>query len=164
MRLSVICITPLAKPLRMIMTGQSQFLTSPVPAQPLAFNLSLDDHGFDDESATQRLEDNDSRLIEMLASQAAHREDDSAGGDEDSVLNNESLPEIKKRTILQRFLHMAASNGDMERVGKLLHGAAKIYIDVNGPDEEGTAPIIYASCFVSFERDKNLGNLSHHCF
>ena len=129
--------------------GQSQFLTSPMPAQPLSFNLSLDDHGYDDENTAQRLEDNDSRLMEMLASQAAHREDESAAGDEDTIPTNKEIPETKKRSILQRLLHMAASNGDLERVRKLLHGAAKDYVDVNAPDEEGTAPIIYASCFVS---------------
>lgn len=129
--------------------GQSQFLTSPMPAQPVSFNLSLDDHGYDDEITTQRLEDNDSRLMEMLASQAAHREDESIVGDEDTVPTNKDIPEAKKRAVLQRLLHMAASNGDLERVRKLLHGAAKNYVDVNAPDEEGTAPIIYASCFVS---------------
>lgn len=127
--------------------GQSQFLTSPMPAQPLSFNLSLDDHEYDDENTAQRLEDNDSRLMEMLASQAAHREDESVVGDEDTVLTDKAVPEAKKRAILQRLLHMAASNGDLERVRKLLHGAAKDYVDVNAPDEEGTAPIIYASCF-----------------
>lgn len=129
-------------------TGQSQFLTSPVPAQPFTFNLSLDDHGYDDEIATQRLEDNDSRLMEMLASQAAHREDELAIGDEDSIPTDEGIPEARKKDLLQKLLHMAASNGDVERVRKLLHGAAKTYVDINATDEEGTAPIIYASCFV----------------
>lgn len=138
--------------------GQSQFLTSPMPAQPVSFNLSLDDHGYDDESTAQRLEDNDSRLMEMLASQAAHREDESVVGDEDTVPNNKDIPETKKRAILQRLLHMAASNGDLERVRKLLHGAAKGYVDVNAPDEEGTAPIIYASCFVSLWKVIKSGN------
>lgn len=134
--------------------GQSQFLTSPIPAQPLSFNLSLDDHGYDDENTAQRLEDNDSRLMEMLSYQAAHREDESVVGDEDTVPTNNSIPEAKKRAILQRLLHMAASNGDLERVRKLLHGASKDYVDVNAPDEEGTAPIIYASCFVSLGKRK----------
>jgi len=42
---------------------------------------------------------------------------------------------------------MAASNGDVQRVRKLVEGKAKQYVDVNMPDEEGTAPLIYASCF-----------------
>lgn len=85
----------------------------------------------------------------MLASQAAHREDEIDVGDEDTVLTNNDIPEARKRAILQRLLHMAASNGDLERVRKLIHGASKSYVDVNAPDEEGAAPIIYASCFVS---------------
>jgi ankyrin repeat protein len=43
---------------------------------------------------------------------------------------------------------MAASNGNTEQVAKLLSGKAKEYVDVNAPDEDGTPPLIYASCFV----------------
>lgn len=132
--------------------GQSQFLTSPIPAQPLSFNLSLDDHGYDDEKIIPRPDDSDSRLMEMLASQAAHRDDDSLIADEDSIISDKDVPDAKKKALLQKLFHMAASNGDVERVKKLLHGPANVYIDVNASDEEGTAPIIYASCFVSFLR------------
>ena len=128
--------------------GQSQFLTSPIPAQPLAFNLSLDDNG-DDDTTAQHLEDNDSRLMEMLAAQAAHREDGSAAGDEEAIAADKKMSDAQKKTMLQKSLHNAASNGDMEQVGRLLNGPARKFVDINGPDEEGTAPIIYASCFVS---------------
>ncbi len=128
-------------------TGQSQFLTSPTPAQPLAFNLSLDDSSYDDDTV-QRVEDSDTRLMEMLAAQAAYREDDTSAGDEDAVAV-EKLPEDEKKAILQKSLHMAASNGDVERVKKILQGKAKPFIDVDAPDEEGRTPIVYASCFVS---------------
>ena len=131
------------------MLGQSQFLTSPIPAQPLTFNLSLDDNGYDDDQSTQRIEDSDMRLMEMLAAQAAHREDGSAAGDEDSITLDKRLSDVEKKTMLQKSLHMAASNGDIERVSRLVNGSAKEYIDVNAPDEEGTAPLIYASCFVT---------------
>lgn len=131
--------------------GQSQFLTSPVPAQPLTFNLSLDDHGYDDE-VIPRPDNSDSRLMEMLASQAAHRDDDSLIADEDSIVLDKDIPYAKKKPLLQKLFHMATSNGDVDRVKKLLHGPASIYIDVNASDEEGTAPIIYASCFVSLLR------------
>ncbi|KAL8702219.1 MAG: hypothetical protein Q9201_004523 [Fulgogasparrea decipioides] len=126
--------------------GQSQFLTSPMPAQPLAFNLSLDDPSYDEET-THRIEDSDSRLMEMLAAQAAHREDEAAAGNEDTIVADKMLPDREKKTILQKSLQMAASNGDIERVIKVLKGKAKPFIDVNGADEEGRAPIIYASCF-----------------
>ena len=128
--------------------GQSQILTSPVAVQPLAFNLSLDEDPTDG-AATQQLQDNDSRLMEMLAAQAAHREDGSAGADEQAVVKDKKMPEAQKKATLQKSLHNAASNGDVEQIGRLLNGPARNYIDLNGPDEEGTAPIIYASCFVS---------------
>ena len=119
-----------------------------MPAQPLAFNLSLDDPGYDDES-THRIEDSDTRLMEMLAAQAAHREHEIVAGDEDAIITDKKLSDIEKKAALQRALHMAASNGDVDRVNNLIQGKAKSLIDVNVADEEGRAPIIYASCFVS---------------
>ena len=110
----------------------------------------MDDNDFENEKAIQRrLEDNDTKLMEMLAAQAAHREDVSAAEDEDEIASSKDLSELEKRTSLQKSLHNAASNGDVDRVGRLLHGNAKNHIDINAADEEGTAPIIYASCFVS---------------
>ncbi|KAI4109618.1 MAG: hypothetical protein LQ339_001731 [Xanthoria mediterranea] len=126
--------------------GQSQFLTSPMPAQPLAFNLSLDDPSYDEEP-TPRIEDGDSRLMEMLAAQAAHREDEATTGNEDQVIADGNLSDLQRKAILQKSLHMAASNGDIERVRRVLQGKAKPFIDVDAADEEGRAPIIYASCF-----------------
>lgn len=127
--------------------GQSQFFTSPMSAQPLAFNLSLDDDRDDNDSARQRLEDNDARLMEMLAAQAAHREDGSAAGDEEAIAVDKKLSDTEKKAMLQKSLHNAASNGDVDQVGRVLQSPARKYVDINGPDEEGTAPIIYASCF-----------------
>jgi hypothetical protein len=152
-----------------VVIGQSQYLTTPVTAKPLTFNLALDDtsrnnHNNNDRSysdhdndTTARLEDSDARLMEMLAAQAAHREVDPAASsnataavDEDDIATDDKLPVEEKRDLLQKSLNMAASNGDVERVRKLFGGKAKDYIDVNMPDEEGTVPLIYASCFVSF--------------
>ena len=83
----------------------------------------------------------------MLAAQAAHREDDIASGDEKAIVLDKKLTEDEKRKLLQKSLHTAASNGDIERLRRLLSGKSKEYIDVNAADEEGTAPLIYASCF-----------------
>lgn len=135
-------------------TGQSQFLTAPVAAKPLTFSLALDDHSHDSEHELRAqygrdLEDSDARLMEMLAAQAAHREVDSLGADEEIIAADEKLADTEKRDILQKSLNMAASNGDVERVRKLVQGSAKSYVNVNMPDEEGTVPLIYASCFVS---------------
>ncbi|KAI9825754.1 MAG: hypothetical protein M1819_000472 [Sarea resinae] len=126
--------------------GQSQFLTTPVPARPLNFSLSLDD-SYEDEHAARTLEDSDSRLMEMLAAQAAHREDGSAAEDEDSIIDNQKLSHKEKMEMLQKSLNMAASNGDVDKIKRLVNGRAKDFVDVNAPDEEGTAPLIYASCF-----------------
>lgn len=91
--------------------------------------------------------DSDTRLMEMLAAQAAH----SAGpglDDEDAIASNEKLSDDEKKEMLQRALHMAASNGNIDQVKKILTGKVKQYVDVNAPDEDGTPPLIYASCFV----------------
>ena len=85
----------------------------------------------------------------MLAAQAAHRGDGSAVEDEDSIIADKAMSDADKKSLLQKSLHNAASNGDVDRVQRLLRAKAKQYIDINAPDEEGTAPIIYASCFVS---------------
>lgn len=129
--------------------GQSQFLTAPVLAKPLQFsNLSLDDPEYDEALSSPRLGDSENRLVEMLSAQAAHR-GSSANEDEDEIATSRNLSEEEKKKVLQRALNMAASNGDVERIQKILSGKAKSYVDVDEPDEEGTSPIIYASCFVS---------------
>lgn len=96
----------------------------------------------------QKMVDSDTRLMEMLAAQAAHR-DGSVSEDEEAVALNEKLSDVEKRDALQKALNMAASNGDVERIERILGGKAKEFVDINAPDEEGTAPLIYASCFVS---------------
>ena len=91
--------------------GQSQFLTAPVLAKPLQFNsLSLDTNDYE---PAPKIDDSDARLMEMLAAQAAHRDDGSAIEDEEAVAANESLSDAKKKEILQKALNMAASNGDV---------------------------------------------------
>lgn len=105
-------------------------------------------HDSETDLRARDMEDSDARLMEMLAAQAAHREVDSLGADEESIAADEKLTTAEKRDILQKSLNMAASNGDVERVRKLVIGPAKSYVDVNMPDEEGTVPLIYASCFV----------------
>ncbi|KAI9799218.1 MAG: hypothetical protein M1825_004861 [Sarcosagium campestre] len=127
--------------------GQSQFLTTPIPAKPLEFKLALDDPNYDDEISARNLEESDNRLMEMLAAQAAHREDGSGTEDEDAIATDDKLSNEEKRETLQKALNMAASNGDVERIQRLVGGRAKDFVDVNAPDEEGTAPLIYASCF-----------------
>ncbi|KAF1816144.1 hypothetical protein P152DRAFT_463806 [Eremomyces bilateralis CBS 781.70] len=123
--------------------GQSQFLTTPVPAKPFNFNLALDEP---DATTAQHLEDNENKMVEMLANQARLKSD-SAGGNEVAILKDEKLSESERRDILQGMLNMAASNGEAERVRTLVTGPTKEYVDVDAPDQEGTPPLIYASCF-----------------
>lgn len=133
------------------MTGSSQYITAPTPAKPLSFDLHLDTPAYDDEETFARIQDGESRLMEMVAAQAHHREDGSPGQDEDAIATDENLAHEEKQDILQKSLNMAASNGDVARIKKLVGGRAKQYVDVNKPDEEGTVPLIYASCFGHFE-------------
>ena len=85
----------------------------------------------------------------MLAAQAAFQADTSDLSD-DEIATSGTLSEPEKRVLLQKALNMAASNGDDERVHKLLESGSKTreLIDINAPDEDGTSPLIYAACFV----------------
>jgi hypothetical protein len=94
-------------------------------------------------------EDSDSRLMAMLAAKQAHQEDNgAAAADIDAVAKSDKMSEQEKKSLLQKTLHMAASNGEVDRVRQIFNGPAKQFIDINAADEEGTAPLIYASCFV----------------
>lgn len=83
----------------------------------------------------------------MLAAQAAHRDDATVPDDEEAIISDKELSEAEKRNLLQKSLHTAASNGDIERVRRLVSGRVKTHIDIDAADDEGTAPLIYASCF-----------------
>ncbi|EAQ86647.1 hypothetical protein CHGG_07900 [Chaetomium globosum CBS 148.51] len=125
--------------------GQSQFLTSPMLAKPMTFgDLALDDNYGDD--LTKGGPESESRLMEMLAAQAAHAAG-AAFEDEDAIATDENRSTEEKRDILQKTFIMAASNGNVDSVNKILSGKARQYIDINTPDDEGTPALIYASCF-----------------
>ncbi|KAK4038710.1 hypothetical protein C8A01DRAFT_47731 [Parachaetomium inaequale] len=125
--------------------GQSQFLSSPMLAKPMTFSdLALDDNYGED--LTKGGPESESRLMEMLAAQAAHAAG-AAFEDEDAIAADEQRSEDEKRDILQKTFIMAASNGNVESVAKILKGKARQYIDTNAPDDEGTPALIYASCF-----------------
>jgi hypothetical protein len=96
--------------------------------------------------------------MEMLAAQAAHREG-SAYEDEETIASSVELSETEKEELLQKALNMAASNGDVDRINRILRGRAKPFVDLDAPDEEGTAPLIYASCFVSMICDIRIFNI-----
>lgn len=89
----------------------------------------------------------DERLSHMLATQARLNDDDTTETAEEDVLKDTNLSPADKKQMLHDFLFMAASNGDVERVGRLVTGNAAKLIDVNAIDSEGTPPLVYASCF-----------------
>ena len=124
-------------------TGQS-FLTTPMPARPLSFNLSLDDPSFGDEDM-QQLEDSDSRLVQMLAHQARLKNDNA--GDEAKVVADDKLSHEEKREALQGLFTLATSNGELERVKRLLEGKAREYIDIDGVDAAHKLAILAALAF-----------------
>ncbi|OAA80353.1 DIL and ankyrin domain containing protein [Akanthomyces lecanii RCEF 1005] len=127
--------------------GESQFLTTPAVAKPLNFaNLSLNDNDYEGD-ITKRPQDSDARLMEMLAAQAAAHQAGHGVEDDNAIAEDGKMSEDEKKDALQKSLNMAASNGDVGKITKMLTGKAKAYIDVNAPDEDGTPPLIYASCF-----------------
>ena len=83
----------------------------------------------------------------MLATQARSADVDTGETEEEEVLNEKSLSRDQKKQALQDFLFLAASNGDAERVSRLVRGKASDLIDFDGVDAEGTPPLVYASCF-----------------
>lgn len=115
---------------------------------PARLNFNLDPDFRDEDEDVKGIADSDARLVSMLAAQAALN-DGSGLENEDEVAGNAKLSDRAKTEHLQRALNMAASNGDEPKVKRILEGMGKKYIDVNAPDEEGTSPLIYASCFVS---------------
>ena len=137
--------------------GQSQFLTKPLDMKPLNLgSLSLNDNGFTEDGPAKGHPDSDARLIEMLEAQGRHRSTDGLDDDQ-AIANDKEMPDQKKKELLQKAMHIAASNGDVEKVQRLLSGVAKQYVDVDTPDEDGTPPLIYASCFVRLPSTLNRG-------
>ena len=86
--------------------------------------------------------------MEMIAAQAAAHQAGHGVEDDNAIAEDGKMSEDEKKDALQKSLNMAASNGDVGKITKMLTGKAKAYIDVNAPDEDGTPPLIYASCFV----------------
>ncbi|KAK5088764.1 hypothetical protein LTR05_002986 [Lithohypha guttulata] len=120
------------------------------------FDLKLDSplginyDGDAEEGIQTRLEASERGFLNTYASTVrAHKPSsaDMADEDDDDIASDEKLSEAEKRTKLQKGLNMAASNGDTERVRRLVNGKLKNFVGVNNPDEEGTVPLIYASCF-----------------
>lgn len=124
--------------------GQSQFLTAPTIAKPLNFNLNLHETSEEESFGGH----DDARVAQMLAAQARRGFEPDAGEvEEDEILQDSKLSREQKSAALQDFLFMAASNGDAERVQRLVRGSASDLVNIDAVDAEGTPPLVYASCF-----------------
>jgi hypothetical protein len=121
-------------------------LISAPTTKPLNFNLALNEPDEDDAFGRDFGHD-DARMVQMLAAQARKGDADSGETEEDEVLNDDQLSRDQKEQNLQDFLFMAASNGDVQRVHRLVRGAASELVDLDAVDTEGTPPLVYASCF-----------------
>ncbi|CAO3613744.1 unnamed protein product [Cunninghamella echinulata] len=68
---------------------------------------------------------------------------------EKAVLESTQLNNSTKKIKLNKIFSRAASSGDLEHVQRLLNPQNRYreYIDINVKDEDGTTPLIYASCF-----------------
>ena len=83
----------------------------------------------------------------MLATQARAPGEDDGEAAEEVVLHDKKLSRDEKVQALLELLFMAASNGDVGRIQRLVRGSASDMVDINTVDTEGTPPLVYASCF-----------------
>lgn len=121
---------------------------------------------------SQRLADNYKELSEILGNRISLPTTDnntSEDDDEDNtfeevlddvddfesieeILNSKELTKDSKTCKLQKLFLKSISSGDLEKVSSYLsNDAMKEFIDINGKDEDGTTPLIYAACFGKFE-------------
>lgn len=121
---------------------------------------------------SQRLADNYKELSEILGNRISLPTTDnntSEDDDEDNtfeevlddvddfesieeILKNKELTKDSKTCKLQKLFLKSISSGDLEKVSSYLsNDAMKEFIDINGKDEDGTTPLIYAACFGKFE-------------
>ena len=110
---------------------------------------------------SQRLADNYKELSEILGNRISlpttdHSEDDEESEDDTEMTNidilNSDLDLEQKKSRLTKLFLKTISSGDVEKVNSyLLNDAMKQCIDMNGKDEDGTTPLIYAACFGKFE-------------
>ncbi|CAK4025663.1 Dilute domain-containing [Lecanosticta acicola] len=123
--------------------GQSQFLTAPTIAKPSNFNLALQEP--DDDAYGRDFGNDEVRIAQMMA--AKRKSGDAGEQEEDEILENDKLNFDQKAEKLQEMLYLAARNGDVARVQRLVRGPASDLVDIDGVDAEGSPALVYASCF-----------------
>jgi hypothetical protein len=123
-------------------TDESMAGESTTPLKFTLENLTLDNPDISDTPLDSSGSPNGNRLSQMLAAQAAHRDE----AQDESLIATSDLSLDERKSALQKALIMAASNGDLERIETILQSRA--LVDLDAADDEGSTPLIYASCFV----------------
>ncbi|ORZ20618.1 hypothetical protein BCR42DRAFT_370456 [Absidia repens] len=69
--------------------------------------------------------------------------------DDERIVDQAHVDDSTKRIKMNKLFSRAASSGDLDRLAMFLAPNDKYrhYIDINVKDEDGTTPLIYASCF-----------------
>ncbi|KAK9249488.1 hypothetical protein V1506DRAFT_526087 [Lipomyces tetrasporus] len=102
----------------------------------------------DDDDDDERVRESTRRLQLMLSATPPEPSEDDNQMSVDEVLHDHTITAEEKRQTLQHLFVVAASNGDMDRIRRILeHADSRSYVDVNVPDDEGTCALIYAACF-----------------
>ncbi|KAI8089111.1 uncharacterized protein BX664DRAFT_385654 [Halteromyces radiatus] len=117
---------------------------------------------------TQHMEQNYKELSEILGSQhlvsdsiaSLDDDDESASSttsaitlfDDERIVDQPNIDESTKRIKMNKLFSRAASSGDLEKLTMFLNQVKyRQYIDINVKDEDGTTPLICASCFGKLE-------------
>ncbi|KAK9239067.1 hypothetical protein V1525DRAFT_399073 [Lipomyces kononenkoae] len=133
--------------------GDSDQLVTPAPVRadlqfPLVSTLGGSRGVVDPDDDDERVRESTRRLQLMLSATPPAPSEEENQISVDELLHDSNTTAEEKRQMLQHMFIVAASNGDMERIRRiLLEQDASAYVDVNMPDEEGTCGLIYAACF-----------------
>ncbi|KAK9355208.1 hypothetical protein V1523DRAFT_376178 [Lipomyces doorenjongii] len=133
--------------------SDSAQIVTPAPVRadlefPLVSKLGGSRGVIDDDDDDERVRESTRRLQLMLSATPPGPSEDENQMSVDEVLHDLTTTAEEKRQTLQHLFIVAASNGDMDRIRRILEEAdARGYVDVNMPDDEGTCALIYAACF-----------------
>ncbi|KAG0241087.1 hypothetical protein BGX31_001455 [Mortierella sp. GBA43] len=66
--------------------------------------------------------------------------------DDPRALVARSISDEEKKSTMSKLLTRAASNGDVDRISEILKNF-RDWVDINAHDDDGSTPLIHASCF-----------------
>ncbi|CAG8584212.1 20177_t:CDS:2 [Dentiscutata erythropus] len=123
--------------------------TNPTDQEDITKSIKFNKPSSQKDETVDNVKSSDNGLDDLLKSnlQASDLLLDPFGEENEKlILLNTSLPEEEKRAKINSIFSRAASNGNVEKVSRMLE-TAREYIDIDSQDEEGTTPLIYAACF-----------------